>query len=194
MSAIDFDISELNRRLTNIIRLGKVLDTNYTKIIPRVKIAVGDLETAWLPILTQRAGHDSTWWPLNIGEQVIVLSPSGELAQGVVLGSINQQAFPAMGNDTHQHRTQYRDGAVIEYNSKQHHLSVVLPNDATIAIVSEGGVSIQGDLIIDGDVKASGDISDHTRSMQADREIYNSHTHAGVKPGGGKTLPPQATQ
>lgn len=30
-----------------------------------------------------------------------------------------------------------------------------------------------------GDVEAAGEVKDHTRSMQADREIYNGHDHGG---------------
>lgn len=41
-----FEITELNRRLANMIRLGTVKEANYKENIPHVKVAIGDLETA----------------------------------------------------------------------------------------------------------------------------------------------------
>jgi phage baseplate assembly protein V len=40
-------------------------------------------------------------------------------------------------------------------------------------------VEMSGDLHIEGGMKADGEIEDHTRSMQADRDIYNTHKHGG---------------
>ena len=194
MTSTDFELTELHRRLANIIRLGKVLDTDYSGDIPHVKVAIGAVETAWLPIIAARAGQDRHTWLLDVDEQVVVLSPSGELTQGVVLGSINQQQFPALTDSVDQHCTQYRDGAVISYNSDKHHLDVSLPSGAIVNIVADGGLTIDGDVIINGNLQASGNITDHTRSMQDDRAIFNSHTHAGVKPGEGNTLPTDTTQ
>ena len=194
MTNTDFELTELHRRLANMVRLGKVCDTDYSGDMSRVKVAIGAVETAWLPIIAARAGQDRHTWLLDVDEQVVVLSPSGELAQGVVLGSINQQQFSALTDSVDQHCTQYRDGAVISYNSDKHHLDVSLPSGATVNIVADGRLTIDGDVKINGDLQASGDIVDHTRSMQDDRNIFNQHTHAGVKPGEGKTLPPDASQ
>jgi phage baseplate assembly protein V len=194
MTNTDFELTELHRRLANMIRFGCVVATDYGGAVPRVKVATGELETAWLPLITPRAGKDSSTWLLDIDEQVVVLSPSGELAQGVVLGSMHQQRFPSLADSVDQHCTQYRDGAIINYNNKIHHLDVSLPSGATINILAEGGLTISGDVTIHGNLQASGHIADHTRSMQDDRTIFNQHTHAGVKTGEGSTLPPDATQ
>ncbi len=75
----------------------------------------------------------------------------------------------------------YADGAVIEYDRETHQLNAVLPDGATTELVSDGGVTIIGDVIVTGNIKATGEVIDHTRSMKADRDIYNSHTHSGVK-------------
>lgn len=191
---IEFEITELHRRLANVILLGKVVEADYTQIIPKLKIKIGECQTAWLPMLCQRAGSDVSWWPLEVGEQVVVLSPSGELTQGVVLGAINQIAFPSMGSHADSHKHVYADGAVIEYNRKTHHLSAVLPSGATTTLVSDGGVNITGDVVVTGNITASKHITDHARSMQADRDIFNAHDHGGVRTGSGTTAVPNQSQ
>ena len=188
----DFDLTELDRRLANIIRLGRVAELNLNEHTPQCRVQIGELLTKALPIVSLRAGNDSHWWPPHIGEQVIVLSPSGDLAQGVVLGSIHQQAFPAPANTENVHCIRYSDGAQIEYDKQQHRLQVILPSGSTIECVSDGGLTIVGDVTVMGNITASENISDGTRSMQGDRAIYNQHTHPGDS--GGVTQAPIQSQ
>ncbi|WP_165773595.1 hypothetical protein [Zooshikella ganghwensis] len=42
-------------------------------------------------------------------------------------------------------------------------------------IVAKGGVTITGNLTVNGNIKATQEIADHQRDMSADRAIYNSH-------------------
>lgn len=189
-----FEVTELHRRLANMVLLAKVIEADYSDSIPKAKVVVGEITSAWLPMMVNRAGNDRSWWPLEMGEQVVVLSPSGELTQGVVLGSINQQSLPANGNSADHHRITYSDGAVIEYDRKAHHLKAVLPGGATTELVSDGGVKITGDVEVVGNITATKDITDKTRSMQADRDIYNAHTHSGVRTGPGITAVPNQSQ
>jgi phage baseplate assembly protein V len=189
-----FEIAELHRRLGNLLKIGRIEEVNYSGVIPLCRVRVGDLLTGWLPMLGSRAGPDNCWWPLEVDEQVVVLSPSGDPAQGVVLGAINQRRFAAQGDRHDVHRVVYADGAVIEYDRAAHHLKAVLPGGATTELVSDGGVAIVGDVTVTGHIKATGEITDHTRSMQADRDIFNSHTHRGVKSGGSSTAVPNQSQ
>lgn len=151
----EFEITELQRRLANIVRIGRVAETDYSGIIPKVRVHIDPLTTAWLPLITLRAGPDKSWWPVDVNEQVIVLSPSGELNQGIVLGSICQQRFPAAGNTSDVHRMTYADGAVIEYDRAAHALKAELPSGATTDIISDGGLSVVGDVTISGALTVS---------------------------------------
>ena len=189
-----FEIAEIQRRLGNLFKIGRIEETNYNELIPLCRVRVGELLTGWLPMLAQRDGPDNCWWPYEIDEQVMVLSPSGDPAQGIVLGAINQRSYPVQSNRPDIHRVVYADGAVTEYDRAAHHLKVNLPDGATTELVSTGGVIIVGDVSVTGNIKATGEISDHTRSMQADRDIFNSHTHSGVRSGPSATQPPNQQQ
>ncbi|MCB2256614.1 phage baseplate assembly protein [Pseudomonas chlororaphis] len=43
-------------------------------------------------------------------------------------------------------------------------------------------VEMSENLVVTRDIKADGEIADHTRSMQAGRDIYNGHNHNGGPP------------
>jgi len=90
------------------------------------------------------------------------------------------------------HRTTYSDGSVIEYDRGAHKLKADLVTGATTELVSTGGVAITGDVTVTGNITATMHITDGTRSMAADRGIYNDHTHSGDS--GGTTSAPGAAQ
>jgi phage baseplate assembly protein V len=70
-----------------IVRFGVVTAVDAGNARARVSFG-GESESEWLPWLADRAGAISVWAPVSEGEQVIVLSESGETAQGVILGSV----------------------------------------------------------------------------------------------------------
>ncbi len=174
-SMFEFEITELYRRLSNVVKLGRVAAIDYSGAIPRVRVRIAPLTTAWLPLMSLRAGPDKSWWPVEIDEQVVVLSPTGELNQGVVLGAISQQQFPAAGDSINEHRMTYADGAVIEYDRASHHLSATLPSGATTTLISDGGVSIEGDVTITGNLT----VSDNA-TVQGEATIASNATVGGV--------------
>src|SRR6266576_5973233 len=92
----NFAIAELNRKLANIIRIGLIKEVDYEKA--RVRVQVGEFLTDWLPWITMKAGEDRSWFAPNVDEQVIVLSPFGELSLGVVLPAIYQEKYPPPEN------------------------------------------------------------------------------------------------
>jgi phage baseplate assembly protein V len=173
----DYAIAELARLIENLLRFGTVEELDAENA--RVRIKIGDLLTDFIPWLTQRAGDDSTWWCPSQGEQVLVLSPSGDLSQAVCLPAIYSDAKPANSMNPNKHKTTYSDGAVLEYDKESHVLTVSLP---------EGGVvNVIADFNVDGNITSTGDITDKKRSMQGDRDIYNQHNHAD--PQGGSVSP-----
>lgn len=117
-----FALSDLERRVANMIRIGKV--SALDAAAGRVRVAVAGTNTTWLPWLVQRAGGDRSWWAPEVGEQVVVLSPGGDLTQAVVAPSIYQAAHAAPGDVATVQRTTYADGTVVEYDRAAHKLKV----------------------------------------------------------------------
>ncbi|WP_430415843.1 phage baseplate assembly protein V [Marinobacter adhaerens] len=114
MSVGAFSVADIERRLANLIRFGTIEQLDEENALARVRC--GEILTDWLSWRTNRAGPDRDWWALEPGEQVILLAPSGELNQAVIVGSINRDLFPAPGNRKTLHRIQYQDGTTKDYD------------------------------------------------------------------------------
>ncbi|WP_252275479.1 phage baseplate assembly protein V [Pseudomonas subflava] len=148
--------AELARLIQNLIRLGTIAEVDVAAA--RVRVESGNLTTAWLPWLALRAGTSKEWDPPTEGEQVLLLSPSGLLTQGVALVGLFSEANPANGDREGLHRRTYPDGAVIEYDSIAKHLRATLPGSAEvtaagdISLTSGGKIKIAatGDVFITG--------------------------------------------
>ncbi|WP_287031349.1 phage baseplate assembly protein V, partial [Pseudomonas sp. UBA6310] len=87
--------AELARLIENLVRLGTIAEVQVTP--PRVRVQTGTLTTAWLPWLALRAGTAKEWDPPTVGEQVVLLSPSGVLSQGVAVTGLFSDENPANG-------------------------------------------------------------------------------------------------
>nr|QXF95179.1 baseplate assembly protein V [Wolbachia phage WO] len=126
----NFAISELNRKLANIIRIGLVKEIDYEKAKVRVKI--GEFITDYLPWITSKAGKDRDWSPPDIDEQVMVFSPLGELSLGVVLGGIYQEKYPALENKKEINSIKFQDGTKFTYDKEKHHLEIEVVDKITL--------------------------------------------------------------
>ncbi len=142
-----FNLAEIARRLENMLRVGSVDAADYGRA--RVRIRCGQLVTGWLPWLTARAGHDVDWWAPDLGEQVLVLSPSGEMANGIVLPALYRGAVPAPETTPDVRSIAFGDGTSIKYDRAAHRLSVscvgdvTVTNASTITVQSGGAVTVQ---------------------------------------------------
>ena len=193
----EFRLVELARRLANVIRAGVIAEVDPAAA--RVRVRYGEdtaALTGWLPWITPRAGGgDTVWWAPKVLEQVLLLSPSGDLGQAIVLPALFSDSNSAPSGDPDKHLTIYADGAEIAYDQAAHKLKAVLPAGATAEITAPDGVTITGDVMITGDVTieggvdasgdidsggnvaAGGNVEDSLGTMNEMRGTYNSHTH-----------------
>lgn len=153
-----WNIMDIQRRLANIIRIGKIAELDSANA--RVKVEIGNILTAWLPWLTTRAGEDRSWWAPEPGEQVILLSPGGELTQAVVLPAIYQQDYPAPADSENIHRVIYKDGTTVEHDRENKTTKTTWPDDTVIKYDATNhkltaDIKGEAEIITTGDVNAT---------------------------------------
>ena len=118
--------AELHRRLENLIR----------------SVTIGEITTAKIRFLTLRAGKTKTWDPPTVGEEVMVISPSGVLEMGVAIAGFNNAENPAPSDNLDQTIRVFEDGCILTYNVSSHHLSAILPPSGTVELTANGGVTV----------------------------------------------------
>lgn len=203
--------AELSRMIANLIKQGTVAETNPAA--GRVRVQLGELVTDWLPYFVPAAGGVSVHRPPSSGENCIVLSPSGEPANGLVLCGLasTQHPQPAQSADTTVMRCP--DGAVFEYNHASGSLKISGIQTAEIQAAASlkidcpqstitGKLTVQGLLTYQAGMAGSnsaggaaatitGNITHTEGSLSSNGITLHSHTHSGVQLGGGNTGAPQ---
>lgn len=136
------DIVELSRLVENIVRIGTIHSVDHAAA--RCRVSTGRLVTQWLPWHERRAGETRTWTPPTVGEQCMILSPSGEPAAGVVLVGIYSNAKPAPSDNPDEHVTLYPDGTRIAYDHAAHRLTVHSVGDVVVRADADAQISVGG--------------------------------------------------
>lgn len=190
-----YDVSELNRQVSNLARIGTVAELDEANA--RVKLSVSGLTTDWLPWTAARAGKTRTWSPPQIGEQVVMLSPFGDMGQAVIVGSLFSDASAAPAASKDQETTVYPDGSTVDYNSATNTLTVtvsgggnVVVNCKVATIKADTSVTLDApQTTITGKLTVQGD-TDVQAIVSRNKDISSTHTHGGVLPGSASTAVP----
>jgi len=152
-----------DRRMQGVIRIGTV--TAVDAAAARAKVSLGgDSETASLPWSVPAAGGVKVWVPVSVGEQVIIASPGGDTAQGVIIGRMFSGSNAAPSGDGAEHLIEVGDAWI----SVKGGMIEISAGGTTISI-GAGGVTVNADVLAEG-VSLIG------------------HTHTGDS--GGTTSPP----
>ena len=126
-------------------------------------------------------------------------SVSGELMQhygysSAPLPGAEFLAIPVGGNSKHtvvvasddgRYRITLKDGEVTLYTDEGDYIHMkrgrlIEIETETLVVKATTKVRFETPLVeMSDDVKAAGEVADHTRTMQADRLIYNGHDHGG---------------
>lgn len=137
------NFADILRLLHNLIRLGTIAEVDTATA--RVRVQSGENLTDWRPWLSARAGTTKAWDPPTIGEQVLLLSPSGDLAQAIVLTGIYSDANPAPAASAELWRHIFPDGTQLDYDHSANCLTIEAVGD--VALSATGTVTVDASKI-----------------------------------------------
>ena len=177
-------LSEQQRRLHNIATIGTVFDVNPDD--QTMRLDVGDNQTDWLPIPALAAGQVRVWRCPSVGEQFLLVSPSGELANAIPVLSLYSNQHPRPSNDPNEIRVRYNDTDFLSVNTQDSQLILKI-NDVIFDVNSTtltGNLAVNGNVQVDGNIHSDGDTVAGSISLK-------SHTHSNVQSGRSNTGAPQ---
>ncbi|WP_025152001.1 phage baseplate assembly protein V [Morganella morganii] len=128
-------LNELERLISNLLRVGVVEAVDTEKMVCRVR--AGDILTDWIRWGADRAGAGRSWWAPVAGEQVIIGAVNGELTTAFVLCSLYSDANGAPSHSAQAMHKTFSDGAVIEYEPETGELTVTGIQKATVNAVQK---------------------------------------------------------
>lgn len=181
------DQEDIPADVSDLIRLGTIATVDLAA--RRCTVLYGDEDdedggatTPPIRWIAPRCGKTKVWSPPSEGEQAVLLCPDGQLAAAIALVGIDQDDFPLPAWGLTE-GVEFADGARIAYDPEGHALTAILPAGGTALIEAPGGLTIRGDVIVEGSLAASGDV------IGGDISLMN-HKHAGVQAGGAQTGTP----
>jgi phage baseplate assembly protein V len=129
-----------SRRIESLNRIGTVSAVDPEAGKCRVKS--GQLESEWLRWLERRAGTTNDWDPPTVGEQCLILSPSGEVAGGLVLLGIPSDEHPQPSHDKNTWTRVFPDGARLSHDHSAQVFQLSVPDGGKI-VFSIGATTLE---------------------------------------------------
>lgn len=171
-------------------------------VIPCVVVAVdlaaarvrvsdgGDWTSAWVRWHAQAAGKARHWRSPSLGEQGVLISPSGEPAQGTFVPGLYGNAGAPPDNRDHVEAWRFDDGGSLVYDWQAKRYTITLPSGTvtvkvggTEVVVTDnaitaksGAITLTGPVKIEGTLLVTGDINGGARIIDKAGNTAN-HKH-----------------
>lgn len=188
-----------DRMIAGLILPCSVVGVDLAAGLVRVSDGAG-WTSAWLRWHSQAAGKARHWRAPSLGEQGVLISPSGEPAQGTFVPGLYGNAGPQPDNRDHVEVWRFEDGGSLVYDWQAKRYSISLPS-GTVSIevgassvqVTDSSITAKADSItLSGAITLHGDVQINGGSLKHNGvNVGSTHTHLGVMPGPGATAPPQ---
>ena len=156
-----------------MLRFGIVSQINPVLAQARVNFADDESTSYWLPIIQSKTMKDKFFVMPDIGEQVACLMDENS-EDGVILGAIYSSVDLPVGTSEKQISLNLENSSLINIDKETNTLTITFEN-----INLNGNINHTGMLINTDGITSQADITDKTSSMQAMRDVYNSHSHTG---------------
>lgn len=171
--------ADINRRLENLIRFGTIKTVNPSKPIPLVTVDLDDIVTPEIRFFSARSGDDSTWDPPSLDEEVMVISPCGEIGPtSVVFYGLYNNDHPAPSDDLSKKIRVFADGCVIAYDVAAHHLSAILPSGGKAIVTANGGITVNGNTTINGNLQVNGSTAMTGNNTVGGSQLVQGSSHS----------------
>lgn len=154
-----------------MLRFGIVSQINPVLAQARVNFADDESTSYWLPIIQSKTMKDKFFVMPDIGEQVACLMDENS-EDGVILGAIYSSVDLPVVTSEKQISLNLENSSLINIDKETNTLTITFEN-----INLNGNINHTGMLINTDGITSQADITDKTSSMQAMRDIYNSHSH-----------------
>ena len=156
-----------------MLRFGIVSQIDPVNVQARVSFEDDESTSFWLPIIQTKTLKDKFYAIPDIGEQVACLMDENS-EDGVILGAIYSTEDVSTTQSEKQLSVNLEDGSYINADKENKTLTVAFSKMKLI-----GNIEHEGTFTNTAGIKSNADITDKTSSMQAMRDVYNSHTHTG---------------
>ncbi|MBP6876563.1 MAG: phage baseplate assembly protein V [Phenylobacterium sp.] len=141
---------DLSRRVGDLVRIGRVVEVAGK----RARVAVAGAETGLIKFGALRAGRLKVWARPQVGEQVMLFTPDGDLERAIGGPAVPMADFPDAGDAVDF--IEFEDGGRISYDHDAQLLAITLAGGGRAEIWAPGGLVIKGDVRVDGDLVARG--------------------------------------
>lgn len=156
-------------RLAKLVSFGTIAEVDLTATPATARVEIeDDLVTDHLPVFQLSAGRVRSWSAPMVGEQVMVLSPSGETGAGAVLRGLNYDGFPApTADELTTVLASWEDGAVDLYDEATKTRAIAIPAGGALTMavgpltirIAAGGITLTSagqPITLDGPVNLGG--------------------------------------
>ncbi|MEC6743275.1 phage baseplate assembly protein V [Pseudomonas qingdaonensis] len=173
-----------DRMLAGLVMPCSVVGVDLAAAMVRVSDGAG-WTSAWVRWHSQAAGKARHWRAPSMGEQGVLISPSGEPAQGTFVPGLYGNAGAQPDNRDHVEVWRFDDGGSLVYDWQAKTYTIDLPSGSVTTKVGGSTVVVMDDAItvLTGSVTITGAIT-----LNGDVQLNGALRVAGDINGGGKII------
>lgn len=170
--------AEPDRTIGDLLRVGLVetVDLEAGKVV----VSFGDQTTPpidWLMIV----GDTTVWIPPTQGQQILVVTPEGDVEQAIALNGLPSSAFAPLFLGL-KNAIRFADGAQVSYDPEAEQLDIQTPGK--VSMTAPGGLTLTGDTKIVGKLDVTDNITTpKTVTGETDvvggQKSLKGHKHSG---------------
>ncbi|MFT4091322.1 MAG: phage baseplate assembly protein V [Asticcacaulis sp.] len=173
---------EILALIGDLIRLGRIEAIEGARVVVRV----GDVLSPPLRWVNAAGSVFSLWMPPSEGEQVVVLSPEGDITGAIVICGLYSDDNPPPADGLKIHLK--TPAGTFQFDAETGVLTIDITGDADVTATK---VNVNCDLMVNGKITATGEIASDADVTTSGVSLKN-HRHGNVASGMAKTGGPEA--